>query len=487
LNQVYKIISILSKEECRNFNILSARTNNSSERKDVSLFNYARKNNFLEDDSSIIEKLYDKNDDSSKNTFYRLKNRLFNDLNRSLLFLHYNRSDYFAVLNSIHLSKIMYEKGDQYLTIFYLKQAESKSIKNEFYDLLDLVYNDFIHLAIESVQFNPAEYIEKRKKNREILLLINKIDDFLAELTYKIKTTQNYDWSKDNDLEQQAFFELVSNTKISNSVQLQLKIYNSISRILLQKHDYIGLEGYLKTTFIKFLKNKIFNKSNHDTKLQMLTYLVNSLFKNEKIEESLSYTKKLLHAMNEFNGFLYGKYLFYYYNALVINYQVNDKQQAIAILEEAKTKKEIQQLSIFNLFIYLNLAVLHFDLNQFSKSKSALVKLKMDEKFKNLDEFLRYKINIIELMIVFELNDIDLFDYQLNRIKKEFEILRTKKEADRDNAFLQLLEKIEYLDVKELTLKVDEFVQNYNTEASSDADIINYSAWLLSKTKKGGN
>jgi len=215
--------------------------------------------------------------------------------------------------------------------------------------------------------------------------------------------------------------------------------------------------------------------------------LVNSLFKNEKIEESLSYTKKLLHAMNEFNGFLYGKYLFYYYNALVINYQVNDKQQAIAILEEAKTKKEIQQLSIFNLFIYLNLAVLHFDLNQFSKSKSALVKLKMDEKFKNLDELLRYKINIIELMIVFELNDIDLFDYQLNRIKKEFEILRTKKEADRDNAFLQLLEKIEYLDVKELTLKVDEFVQNYNTEASSDADIINYSAWLLSKTKKGGN
>ena len=147
MNQVYKIISILSKEECRNFNILSARTNNSSERKDVSLFNYARKNNFLEDDSSIIEKLYDKNDDSSKNTFYRLKNRLFNDLNRSLLFLHYNRSDYFAVLNSIHLSKIMYEKGDQYLTIFYLKQAESKSIKNDVYTKLFFCYTHILLLV----------------------------------------------------------------------------------------------------------------------------------------------------------------------------------------------------------------------------------------------------------------------------------------------------------------------------------------------------
>ena len=56
----------------------------------------------------------------------------------------------------------------------------------------------------------------------------------------------------------------------------------------------------------------------------MLTYLINSLFYNKKIDVSLEYVEKLKSAMSEYNKLLYDKYLFYYYNSLVINYTVKN-------------------------------------------------------------------------------------------------------------------------------------------------------------------
>ncbi|MBL1231811.1 MAG: hypothetical protein P1U44_01430 [Vicingaceae bacterium] len=481
MNQVYKLIETLSKEECRNFKILLKRTNDSAERKDVALFDYARKYSSSSVNEDVFLKKFYPND---RNAFYRLKNRLLQDINKSLLFLHYNSNDYFATLNYIMLSKLFNEKSNFQLTFDYLLQAEKKAIKNEFFDLLDLIYNDLIILSIETVRFNPSPFIDRRKENRALLNVIQEVDNILASLTYKIKTTQNYNRGESNKLLQEDFYSLIEDKKIKQSKQLQFKVYHSISRILLQEHDFITLEAYLKKTYLQFSKNKLFTKSNHETKLQMLTYIVNSLFKNDKIEESLLYTEKLHDAMLEFDKYLYEKYLFYYYNSLVINYQVTDKQKAIDILNEAKSKKEIQVLPIYSLFIYLNLAVLYFDLGKFNQAKSSLVKLKQQDNFKNLDIVLQFKICIVELMIIHELNDIDLFDYQLKNLKKDFFTLK-QVDINRDIDFVNLLEKMQLFSSKELKEAIISFLEKYKTNSEDDADIINYNHWLISKQKRG--
>lgn len=126
MNQVYKLIATLSKEECRNFKILLKRTNDSAERKDVALFDYARKYSGSSVDEDVFLKKFYPND---RNAFYRLKNRLLQDINKSLLFLHYNSNDYFATLNYIMLSKLFNEKSNFQLTFDYLLQAEKKSYK----------------------------------------------------------------------------------------------------------------------------------------------------------------------------------------------------------------------------------------------------------------------------------------------------------------------------------------------------------------------
>jgi len=478
--KIYKIIEALSKEECRNIKILLSRTNNSEDRKDIALFDYIRKNYSNIDENYIANSLYG---DINKNSFYRLKNRLQNEINKSLIYAYHNKNEFSHTLHLINLAKIFREKENYSLSYDYLLTAEKKAIKNEFYTLLDLTYSEIISLSIDSVKFDPQKFIKKKRANLILLNKVGEIDDILATLTHIVKTSQNYNSTeiKKNKALLQKINKISEDETIKNSHQLQLKIYHSISRILLQQHDYIHLEAYLKLTLNHFIKNNLFNKSNHDTRLQMLTYLINSLFKNNKFTESLQIAKELRSAMLEYDGLCNKKYLIYYYNSLVINYQVTDKLKAIAILEEAKTKAEIQELPIFSLFIYLNLSVLFFNIGDFKQSKKNLIKLKLQDDFSNLDSMLQYKINIFELMILFELEDSKLFKLQLNTLKLAFKSIITTDSKSRDNKLINLLVKMIKTPKDELKELISHFNKTFKDK--TDSDIINYNNWLESKLR----
>ncbi len=478
--KTYKIIEALSKEECRNIKILLERTNNSDNRKDITLFDYIRKNNSTIDEDYIANILYN---DDDRNSFYRLKNRLQNEINKSLIFAHYNSNEYSYVLHLINLAKIFKEKENYTLSFDYLKTAEKKALKNEFYTLLDLTYAEIISLSIASVKFNPEKYIIKKRDNLTILNKSSEIDDVLATLTYLVKTSQNYNTleNKKNKALLQKIRKISNEKVVKSSLQLQLKIYHTISRILLQQHNYNELETYLKLTLNHFIQNKLFNKSNHDTRLQMLTYLVNSLFKNNNYKESLKVAEELRSAMLEYNGLFYKKYLVYYYNSLVINYQVTNKLKAIAVLEEAKTKAEIQELPVFSVFIYLNLSVLFFKLKDFKQSKKNLTKLKLQDNFSTLDSMLQYKISIYELIVIFELNDENLFKHQLNILNSKFKIIISTNPESRDEVFLDIL--IQMMSDPESDWKEVAIYFNKTLNEKSDTDIINYNNWLESKLK----
>lgn len=479
MSELYDIISILNREESRNVKIFLNRTNASGSRKDISLFDFAKKNYPNVDENEIVKQLYNQED---KNSFYRLKNRLQTDISKSLLMLNYNKTDYNNTVNLMSLAKLFQQKRNFNLAFNHLKKAERKAVKNEFFDLLDLIYSDLIRLSHESVEFNPIEYIDKRKKNHKSLHVLQEIDDVLAALIYKVKISQNFATHnyQFTELLQKTINEYVNSEEVKKSAKLRFKIYHSISRILLQQNDFISLEEYLHKTYYEFLSENLFDKSNHETKLQMLTYLVNSLFKNDKIKKSLIKAEELHAAMKEHNGALYDKYLFYYYNSLVINYQVTDKQKAIEVLLEAKTKEAIQQLPMFIVFIYLNLAVFYFDLKNFKSARKNITKLKREESFNALDNVFKLKIGVTELQTFYEIGDIDLFDYQLKIVLKDFKGLLEKKAYQRENLFLKTLSKLDHKNVKK---DIDYFISTYNKEADADNDIINYTEWL--KQKKG--
>ncbi len=476
-----QLIGILNKEETRNYKLYTTRTNDKADRKDVLLFDYIRANGLDYNEDKIHKKLYGEAD---KNSLYRLRNRLLEDVGVSLLIQYYNSSDINIILNNILLFKLLLSKNQSAIGLYYLNKAEKKSLEIESFELLDIIYNEYIKLSQENTDINPEEYIAKRKENRTKLTRLQEIDDILAVVTYKVKISQNFSSSNSeiNELLNKTIGDYSKDESVANSVQLRFRMYHALSRILLQQHDFISLEKYLLKTFNEFTEEKLFNKSNHETKLQMLTYIANSLFKNEKNEASLKYLDLLKEAMNEFNGLLHDKYLFYYYNILVLNYGKTNIPKAIEILEEAKENQIIKKQSVYMGFVYLNLAVYNFGLNDYKSSLKSLVKLKLLDTFSGLDEAFRFKISVAELILRYELEDTDFISEFIKQIRKEFKVILADTNYTKDAELIILIESFVKSDNVRTDTRIqnliDKYLSTHKSTATTDSEIFNYNDWL---------
>ena len=484
---LYELINSLNKAEVRHLKIFLNRTTTKGSRKDVELFDYARKHYPKHEDNSIFSALYGP---EQKNAFYRLKNRLQDDINKSVTLQYYHSSEFNQTLFLITLSRHYQSKGEEKLTYHYLKKAEKKALEMLSYDLLDIIYSDYIRFSQETLSINPEQYIKKRKENRTKLNRIREIDDILAVLVYRIKLSQNF--SQQNyqiiELLQKTINDFSQEVNIKESPQLRFRIYHAVSRILLQQHDYKSLEEYLLLTLKEFTDEDLFNKNNHDTKLQLLTYLSNALFKNKKHKTSLEYAEKLKDAMGEYNNLLHDKYLFYYYNTLVNNYSEVDEDKAISILQEAIVNNKITLVIPHSRVIFnLNLSLQYFDKKEFKLANRCIVKLKLDDRYTSLDDAFKLKIAIAELIVRFEQNDHDYVERQIGVLKKQHVSLLKDVSYFRQREILDILSKLIYCQNlasdKNLLKQIDGLTKSMETEEAGDSDILNYNSWLKGKIR----
>lgn len=472
----------LNKENIRHFKLIATRMRAHEDRKDIELFDYIRRVQDKYDENKIVKKLYASGD---KNSFYRLRNRLIEDINESVHLLNYRKDDVMYVFYLLSLVRYYFSKSKFVLALRFVKKAEAEAIRLESYDLLDIIYGEYIKLSHEILTIDPEHFINMRRENSKKISDLRQIDDILAAVSHRLKITQNYSNKQTPVLKLlEKTIDSFSNDKnIKDSPLLRFKIYRAVSQVLLQKHDYVSLENYLLATYSTFKKEHLFNKGNHDTKLQILTYIVNSLLKNKKYEQSLDFVSQLKAGMAEYNGLLSEKYQFFYYNGLVLNYAALDKGKAISILEEMKGDNKFRNTSSFyTIFIYINLAGFLFDKQNYKSSIRNLGELYLHDSYKSADESLKFKIAIAELIIRFELSDFDLLEYKIRQLKSEYKKLlklsEHKREADLIAIILQMIGSDSVKHNKKLREKIKLFVQNDSLE---DAEIIKYNDWLNSK------
>lgn len=467
-----EVVGLMSKEEIQAYKLYTLRKNADKERKDVILFDAIKKGGGKYNENSTAALLYG---GEGKNSFYRLKNRLTANLFKSLSVHHYDSSDVSLTFHLLNLSVLFYNKGSFDLALHCLKKAEPKAKKIERYDILEVIYSEMIRISQESVLVNPDEYIEKRNKNSLQFEKLKSIDNALAVLNYKLKTTQNYT-SKSSDLI--PFLEATVADLVEDRTLLtpkfRLKVYRAVSQILLSKREFGALEDYLISTFEAFQAEDLFNKSNHDSKLQMLTYLVNTLFKNNKIKDSLGWAGVLKSAMDEFNGVLRDKYQIYYFNALVNNYNVIDKDKSIAILEEIKESKWMQSDPYLGIFVYINLALNWFDKFNYKKSLRNFQQLQLQDQYQKTSDELKFKWGIGELIVRYKIGNKENFQARFNNLKNDYFEQYNDIENIRDNNFMNILffmnegKKEEYLKATQVFLK----------QESKDEELIDYNSWL---------
>lgn len=482
------IIGLMNKEEVRHLKLFMGRTNAGGDRKDVELFDYIRQHYPDYEEDKIQKKLYKTED---KNALYRLKNRLLEDIGRSMALQYFDDTDFNQVVNSLVLSRLFQSKTQPKVALFYLQKAEKKALAADALELLDIIYSEYIRLSQDTLDIKPAEYIRLRKNNRQLLNRLQEVDDILAEVMYKIRVTQNFNQQDYRLVEtlQQKVNEYSKIKEVRSSSQLRIKIYQSMSRIFLQNHDYAALEKYLDQTYSEFSREGLFNRNTHDIKLQMITYLVNALFKVGKFKDSLQWAGKLKTALNEFGGLLHDKYLFYYYNGLVMNYSDSDmeggRQKAIEVLNEAKESPVLKKQAYNILFVHINLMTLNFDSGNYRQAIKALVKLTMEPSYESLDRMLRFKIAVAELITRYELGDFDILEHRLEQVRKEFSDLQKGKDGKRQQEMLGILEQMigstAVKKDKDLVQRITKMLSAISIEEAKEIDLINYNGWLSAK------
>ena len=125
MNILLEIINSLDKEEIRFYKLFAGRTNSGDTRKDILLFDFIKQNREEYDEQIISEELYKDN----KNSFYQLKNRLYKDLNKSMMLQHMGKEKDIFILHFVLLSRIYKRKGKVELSFHYLKKAEKEAEK----------------------------------------------------------------------------------------------------------------------------------------------------------------------------------------------------------------------------------------------------------------------------------------------------------------------------------------------------------------------
>ncbi|MEM6508261.1 MAG: hypothetical protein AAF644_02050, partial [Pseudomonadota bacterium] len=97
------IIHIMNKEEIRQLKLFLNRTKTQHERKDVRLFDLLRKSSLSAEEDKIVKQLYGKPD---RNAYYRLRNRLLEDIGKSFTLQYFNHSEHNQSLYFLALSRV---------------------------------------------------------------------------------------------------------------------------------------------------------------------------------------------------------------------------------------------------------------------------------------------------------------------------------------------------------------------------------------------
>ncbi|MCW3126498.1 MAG: hypothetical protein JWO03_2156 [Bacteroidetes bacterium] len=481
-----QLVSVMTKEEVRHLKLYLARIDTATDRKDEQLFDYVRTSGTAYNEIKIHKKLYGAAD---KNAFYRLRGRLQDVICQNLALLHETKNEKNKLLLYFSVYHIFFDKGNFELAFIYLLKAERLAVNADNLEMLDLIYANCIKISSELPSMDPEAYIDKRRKNAEQLNKLRDMDQILAAMVYRLKLSQAKGREDENTLK--LLDELTRKYSADKSLQqsktFQTKIYRAVSNILLQRHSYRELERFMVSIYQKFDKANWFDKNNHDTKLQMLTFLVNSFSRNGKNEKSLEYAEELGREIESYNRMHYHKFVFYYHNARVINYSESQPLKALEALKELEESMKGKPNPYYEMFVHLNRGILYFKTGKYNEAIRSFVKYYTNEYYKKSDNLFKLRVGIAELMMQVESKDRSSIKIRLEQLRKQFKVEMEQPDAYAEKnlySWVRLLNKtdLNYKDSK-VQSEATRIVQDKKMKSLEDSQLLNYQAWVQRKIK----
>jgi hypothetical protein len=376
------------------------------------------------------------------------------------------------------------------LAYYFLRKAEKKAQQTDNFELLDLIYTNIVKLSTEIIAINPEEYVEKQSINAIQLNRMRQMDQVLAVLNYRIKITQNFQKGNENLLKlvDKTVRDFAKDKAIGQNRSFQIKIYRAISQVLVQKLRFKELEAFLLKTYSDFQEKEWFDKETHDVHLQMLVYIINALFMQKKYDDALHYSKILNEQMGQYNKMLYDKYLFFYYNNLLLTYINTDYSKGLNVLSEFEHITRKGTNSYYEQFINLNRAILYFHMRKYIDAVRSIIKLYVNDNYKRADRSFKFNIEIAEAIMQYEAGDNNTVEKRVKQIRKSYKDMLRDETLSADRSLLDILlalgesesRKIDTRTVK----KIDHLLDILKEDNEEPTHVIKYAAWLESVKKR---
>jgi hypothetical protein len=488
MDSLLNIVKNLKKEEIRNFKIFTNRFQRQEDIKITTLFDLLKAEKYDENEKKLIAQLFPKGDGNA-NAYYRLKNRLKNELEKSLLNLHHNLDEKIGTINNITLSSIFSYKAQYELSLYYLKKAEKIALQNEFYDLLDLIYSQIIELGSNFNEINPLEYIEKRRENTKKSIVFMEAGNAIASVSYKLRKS-NLGKSEDIDHTlQDTLKELNIASEIYKIPNVKLKIHFCIRNILLQNRDFERLEKYMIDSLNEFESENLFTKSTHTTKITIITWIVNTLMINRKWSDAIKYTDLLLEELNKYNKLYYDNFIWTYYQSLITSYMSSDRiDEAIWLLEQIMELPAHKGVTFYEYAIYGNLSLCYYFKKNKSEAIKTLSRLFLKDIYPKLTTEYQFSISILEVILHYENANLDFVTYRIGEIKRQFRQLLKGDGYQDERAFLKLLANLcnrpDPLHDKNLVAQMEAFAGKTREFQIGSGKHIDVGLWVRSKLDK---
>jgi tetratricopeptide (TPR) repeat protein len=480
-----RIIGSLSGDEVRRFKILSNRFKAEEEKKLLVLFDALREGGSNEE--QLLSRLYEGTNARSKNSYYRLRNQLLTNLEKSLLFYSTHTSSRSAVdaHSTLQLALLLRNRSLHREAYHYLRKAEKLAQEFEAYNLLEVIYDEMVQLAaLYDVEIEQV--IERRRANQRRLEVIRQTSEVLGMITRQL-SRRNYARSQRSqsviDTLEQIRSQLEEHETLFQSASGKILITRTVAAILLQKSAFGELAEYALGAFEDLERSGLFSEETHPLRLNLRIWRINALQKLLRLDEAWQAIQGFRADLEAYQSRFYAEYAFYYFSSRIFNLKYTGRlEEAATVIEEAFSSVELFPNPLYPLYLQISLADQYFCEGRYPACLEALDQLVQQANFGMLDEEIRCYAAVFQLVALYEAGDYEAVEAHAHTLRRQFGVLLRESADGRTEAFVHILLRMNQAALAgrqpRLRTLISRFLEAYPPSEVGGNSILRYESYL---------
>ncbi|MES2732309.1 MAG: hypothetical protein V4714_11185 [Bacteroidota bacterium] len=481
-------IDTLSEEDRKEFAQFIRRQKNKKNRKDLDLFKLLQLKQSLSS-AEMIARLYP--DEANPVAYYAVRKRLMRHLTDFILLKRTQQDNTAAssLMGMISLAQYLFAARAERIAWNILRKAEKVGLENEQYDFLNSLYNLQIAQASSEYADELTTILEKRNQNKRLADEDERANIASSLIKHRLAEVRRQGRGEGLDFER-VIREVLETYQLSDAINrrpsLLYKLMSIARSAVLVGKDFYTFEPYIREQYHRMETSPGFAVAHQYYQQSLLYMIAQALYRNRKFTESIHYLELLRQCVNKQKSY-YQEFHPRYVLLLAVNQAFLGKnEQSVMLLESLLNDTSLRLTHADRLNALLNLSFYYFQQCNYKKANQTLMEMHHSDAWceQKMGREWMLKKSLSELILQYELGNVDLALNKMRAIERSFGELLRQKPYQNVRSYLQLVKQM--LDQPAHVSRPDFFRQvddsiDFAPLEQEDIQAMNFYAWLKSK------